>query len=215
MYLDIVTRNGTGDIKTHLHALENACQIAHALHCLTIRIFPFRWPDNRKGPFGTKEDMDRIIPNIKRAIEIAKSYQVTLVLENCPYSHLPKGEMTLQVVRALQSSYLKLLWDPANSYRAIPANVPKEYMHWNLKEELEHMAPYIGHIHIKDYRYDASSPKPFLHVPVGKGDIPYSDLLTSLCENGYTGSLSLEPEVDGKGSIECMRVLKKMVNNVS
>lgn len=200
-----------GSLDTHLQALDNVCQIACKLHCLSVRIFPFRWPDNRKGPYGTKKDMDMILENIKQAVLIAQKYKVVLVLENCPYSHLPKGEMTLQIVQAIQSPYLKLLWDPANSYRAIVDNVPKEYTRWNLEEELENLYPYIGHIHIKDYCYDPSQIKPFVHVPLGKGDIPYPRFISILKKKGYTGSLSLEPEVDVKGSLESMRVLKDMV----
>lgn len=62
---------------------------------MMIRIFSFRWPDNRKPPFGTEKDYKHIISNIKEAVEIALEMNRILVLENCPYSHLPKGEMTL------------------------------------------------------------------------------------------------------------------------
>ena len=47
-----------GDINTHLRYLENACRIAKRLNCPRVRIFPFRFPDNRKPPFGIQEDMN-------------------------------------------------------------------------------------------------------------------------------------------------------------
>lgn len=199
-----------GDLIQHLDALKKTCDIAHALNCRLIRIFPFRWPDNRKGPYGTEEDFSIIIQNIQKAVDIAKQHDVTLVLENCPYSHLPKGEMTLRVVKTIHDEHLKLLWDPANSYRAIRENVPDVYSHWNLIEELENIYPFIGHIHIKDYHFDAQKRKPFVHVPVNQGDIPYTKLLRILEKKKYAGILSLEPEVDIEGSIESMRWLKSM-----
>ena len=195
-----------GDLKYHLKVLEHACWIANELDCPKIRIFPFRWPDNRKGPYGTKQDFEKIIENIKKALDISKKYHVTLMLENCPYSHLPKGKMTLQVVQEINDPYLKLLWDPANSYRAIRENVPKEYMDWSLEEELLHLYPYIGHIHLKNYHYVSGLVKPFVHVPLLNGDIDYKTLVKSIQET-CDCILSLEPEVDTQGTIQSMRQL--------
>lgn len=198
-----------GDLKYHLKVLEHACWIANELDCPKIRVFPFRWPDNRKGPYGTKQDFEKIIENIKKALDISKKYHVTLMLENCPYSHLPKGKMTLQVVQAIDDPYLKLLWDPANSYRAIRENVPKEYMDWSLEEELLHIYPYLGHIHLKNYHYVSGLVKPFVHVPLLNGDIDYKTLVKSIQET-CDCILSLEPEVDKKGTLLSMQCLKSL-----
>ena len=198
-----------GDLEYHLKVLENACWIANELDCPKIRIFPFRWPDNRKGPYGTKLDFEKIIENIKKALDISKKHHVTLMLENCPYSHLPKGKMTLQVVQEINDPYLKLLWDPANSYRAIRENVPKEYMDWSLEEELLHLYPYIGHIHLKNYHYVSGLVKPFVHVPLLNGDIDYKTLVKSIQET-CDCILSLEPEVDKKGTLLSMQCLKSL-----
>ena len=198
-----------GDLEYHLKVLEHACWIANELDCPKIRIFPFRWPDNRKGPYGTKQDFEKIIENIKKALDISKKYHVTLMLENCPYSHLPKGKMTLQVVQAINDPYLKLLWDPANSYRAIRENVPKEYMDWSLEEELLHIYPYLGHIHLKNYHYVSGLVKPFVHVPLLNGDIDYKTLVKSIQET-CDCILSLEPEVDKKGTLLSMQCLKSL-----
>lgn len=198
-----------GDLAYHLKVLENACWIANELDCPKIRIFPFRWPDNRKGPYGTKLDFEKIIENIKKALDISKKHHVTLMLENCPYSHLPKGKMTLQVVQEINDPYLKLLWDPANSYRAIRENVPKEYMYWSLEEELLHLYPYIGHIHLKNYHYVSGLVKPFVHVPLLNGDIDYKTLVKSIQET-CDCILSLEPEVDKKGTLLSMQCLKSL-----
>ncbi|MGO5353627.1 sugar phosphate isomerase/epimerase family protein [Faecalicoccus sp. LCP19S3_E3] len=198
-----------GDLEYHLKVLENACWIANELDCPKIRIFPFRWPDNRKGPYGTKLDFEKIIENIKKALDISKKNHVTLMLENCPYSHLPKGKMTLQVVQEINDPYLKLLWDPANSYRAIRENVPKEYMDWSLEEELLHLYPYIGHIHLKNYHYVSGLVKPFVHVPLLNGNIDYKTLVKSIQET-CDCILSLEPEVDKKGTLLSMQCLKSL-----
>ncbi len=143
-----------GGLEEHLRYLERACVIAKALDCPRVRIFPFRFPDNRAPYFGTDEHIALIIENVKKAVTVAEKHGITLVLENCPYSHLPKGAMTIQVVSAINSDALKLLWDPANSYRAYQENVPPQYLKTTLSEECSLIAPWIDHVHIKNYQYD-------------------------------------------------------------
>jgi sugar phosphate isomerase/epimerase len=62
-----------GDVNAHLRYLKQACLTAHLLGCPAIRIFPFRWPDNKKPPFGTEEDRDRIAAYVRKAVDIAES----------------------------------------------------------------------------------------------------------------------------------------------
>ncbi|MCF0105751.1 MAG: sugar phosphate isomerase/epimerase [Holdemanella sp.] len=202
-----------GNLDIHLEHLVNACRIAKILDCPRIRLFPFRFPDNRKGPYGTDQDLNMIIENMKKAVEIAEEYNITLVIENCPYSHLPKGLMTVKIVEEVNSSHLKLLWDPANSYRAYKENVPDTYLNISLIDELKQIYPYIDHVHIKDYHYDPSFIKPFIHTPIYKGDIDFDILFNFLKSNNYDKALSLEPEVDFQDAIRCLQILKEKVQD--
>lgn len=201
-----------GNVEKHLKYLENACVIAKELDCPRIRVFPFRWPDNRKGPFGTSKHKEIIVSNLKKAVDIASKYDVTLVLENCPYSHMPKGKMTLEVIQEINDPHLKLLWDPANSYRAIKENVPSEYLTLSLEEELKLVYPYIDHVHLKDYHYDERFEKPFIHKPIYDGDIDFDMILNYLNKHSYKGALSLEPEVSRDDALICMDRLLSKVN---
>ena len=201
----------TGTVKDHLRWLENACRTASLLECPNIRLFPFRFPDNRKPPFGTKEDMMRIADAMRMASDTAFSWPVTLVVENCPYSHLPKGQMTLELVRMVDRNNVKLLYDPANSYRAVKENVPEEYLGWDTVSEVRQILPEIRHVHVKDYHYDpAVRPKPFIHVPCGEGDLDYPSVFKVLKKGAYEDACSLEPEVSRQGAIQSMKWLKEM-----
>ena len=192
-----------GGIEEHL---ERACQIANELESPNIRLFPFRFPDNRKPPFGDVQDAQHIKAAFLKASDIAQPYGVKLAVENCPYSHMPKGQMTLELIRSIDRDNVKLLYDPANSYRAVTENVPERYRSWSLETEAEELAAEIGHVHIKNYHYDPSvQPKPFVHVPAGEGDIDYDRLIPILKKNGCEAVLSLEPEVDGEGTKKSMR----------
>ena len=199
-----------GAKEAHLAHLKRACVIAEELGSPLIRLFPFRFPDNRKPPFGDTADMDAIADAMKEASDIAAPYHVTLAVENCPYSHLPKGEMTLELIRRVDRPNVRLLYDPANSYRAVKENVPDRYLSWDLAREFTELSPYIAHVHIKNYHYDpAVQPKPFVHVSAGAGDIRYEELLPKLEAAGYTGAVSLEPEVGLQETMESVKWMKE------
>ena len=200
-----------GDVGTHLRYLKNACYIAKKLNCPRVRIFPFRFPDNRPPVYGTQEHIALIMKNVQQAVQIAEEEHVTLVLENCPYSHLPKGYMSIQIVKAIKSSYLKLLWDPANSYRAYKENVPIEYLQYSLEEELHHIYPWIDHIHIKDYKYNAALDNPFEHIAVGMGDIDFRIIFSNLRKYGYENAVSLEAETGYNETLESMKRMQSWV----
>lgn len=202
----------TGDVDTHLRYLKNACRIARRLNCPRIRIFPFRFPDNKKPPFGGQQEIKDILRHMRRALAIAKEHDITLVLENCPYSRLPKGMMSIQIVKAINDPHMRLLWDPANSFRANVENVPKEYLTFSLMDEVSYIYPYIDHIHLKDYFYDASYEKPFQHTTLLQGDIDYENILAYLRKQNYPNYLSLEPEVPYDDVIESMETLTKILS---
>lgn len=195
-----------GSIQDHLKQLEHACSIADIFECDTLRIFPFRFPDNKPGKKGgTPADLDRITEIMKEAADIAERHGKVLVLENCPYSHLPKGKMTQEIVRRVSSPALKMLWDPGNSYRAEITQVPDEFLGISLEEEFEAVKDDIRHVHLKNYRYDSLREKPFVHVGMCEGDIAYSRLLPRLA--GLNCAVSLEPELDPDTCVREMDVL--------
>ncbi len=197
----------SGNADEHLKALEQACKIAIKLDCQTIRVFPFRYPDNDKYQIvGDVDDMELIAEKLKQACAIASKYQRTLVLENCPYSHCPKGEMTYTLWKMVNCDNLKLLWDPANSYRAQKDQVPPHYLSKNLTQERELIKDAIGHVHLKNYHYDKNFDKPFLHTALNEGDIDFKALI-----KGINNPLSLEAEVDLDKTIASLTYLKEFL----
>lgn len=198
-----------GNVEEHLNNLHNACRIANTLDCKTIRIFPFRFPDNEEVTIvGTDEDIKNIIENFKKAVVIAKQYDITLVVENCPYSHCPKGEMTYKIIKEINDEHIKLLWDPANSFRAEIQRVPEQYKKLTLCQEYELIKNEIRHLHVKNYSYDEREVKPFVHEALFDGDIDYEPLLRKMLHE-YPYYCSLEPEVDEERTIQSMRELRQ------
>ena len=178
-----------GNLNDHLAALENACMVADVLDTSLIRVFPFRFPDNKEGA-TTEAEMDKIVHNLRLAADITEKHGKTLVLENCPYSRCPKGEMTMELTDRVNSPSLKLLWDPANSYRAVKKQVPDKYLTHDIYEEKELIADHIGWMHVKNYRDEGDR---FAHVPLDEGDLDWKRL--------YFMDCALEPELE-PGQVE-------------
>ena len=199
-----------GQLVYHMAMLHNACRAANAMDCKYVRIFPFRFPDNEEiGVVGGKEDQAKIVEILKQAIAIAKVYDVTLVLENCPYSHCPKGAMTYAIVKEVNDTHLKMLWDPANSYRAQLHKVPQEYHNLSLEDEYALIKDEIAHIHLKNYKLQKGLEKPFVHVALMDGDIDFTKLIKQMKQQ--VTCLSLEPEVNKEETLKSMQQLQKLI----
>lgn len=202
-----------GDLPTHYEALEKTLKLANRLNCKVVRVFPFRAPNNRII-IGTKKDQHHITKYFKEATFLAKEHDVVLVVENCPYSHLPKGNMTFDVVKAVDSPNLRLLYDPGNSYRANKDRVPPHYLNTSLMDELKLIHPYIHHVHIKDYHYVVDLPKPYQHKVIGEGDIPIVEILEYLKANNYRHAISCEPELPYYETIDSLHAILRMLAKI-
>jgi L-ribulose-5-phosphate 3-epimerase len=189
-----------GKTKDHIEAAKRSLDIAVELDCPSIRAFPFRAPDNRLI-IGVLDDQREIIDNFSKLIPFAKNAKKQILIENCPHTHLPRGEMTNFVVKTIDSPWLGLLWDPANSVRADQKRLPASYKKLSILEEMALIAPLIRHIHVKDYKYVEGLAKPYQHVAIGKGDLPYSQIVEFMKKTSHPAMFSLEPEV---GDIETL-----------
>ncbi|MFA6714931.1 MAG: sugar phosphate isomerase/epimerase family protein [Victivallales bacterium] len=160
-----------------------------------------------------KEDY---IPFYRRHIEpclrIAKQTGVTILLENefDPFGRDPAAsdvtrtvEGCLELLRAVDSEFLGLTYDPANF--AIGGVEPWPYPYEMLK-------PYIKYIHFKDVTGYCRSlfpdrPQPliwkdsivgreYINVALGRGLLNYQGLIRRLKEDAYDGFIVIEPHTE-------------------
>lgn len=185
----------SGSADDHLEKFKEMIPLYRRLKAMNIRVFPFRWPAN-KGIVGDDDDLQLMADIFRKLADIAEENDVQVVVENCPYSHCPKGEMTHKLVEMVGSDHLLMLWDPANSYRAYTEHVPVKYLGKSLIEELELVHDRIGHCHFKDYKYVDGLAKPFTHIALGEGDMKWREYLKIMDKYAYHGAISCEPEVE-------------------
>ncbi|MDI6827780.1 MAG: sugar phosphate isomerase/epimerase family protein, partial [Armatimonadota bacterium] len=153
----------------------------------------------------TKDIEDRIIQELGKAADRAKSLGVILGLENEHSCYLGTGEEVARVIKAVGSPALQAVWDPGNSFCAGETPYPNGY---------EAIKPYIVHIHVKDAVKQDGKPK---FVVMGTGEIDYEGQFKALRADNYRGYISLETHyrpVSGsaeEGSRECLQYLKQVV----
>jgi len=203
----------TGTYAEHVAALEHTLKIAKIMGCANIRVFSFRSPENRIV-IGDDDDQFLIIDRFRTPVKMAENAGVTLLLENCPYCHLPKGTMTKRITDHFQSPHFKLLWDPANSYQSVKDRIPRKYLNATLEEEMRSIFKSIGHIHIKDLKYVLHEIKPFKPSILGQGDIAYKEILQILKDGDYHGFCSLETELNVPDTIVSMIVFNSMLESM-
>jgi len=183
-----------GTCSQHREKLERCLELAERLHADVLRIFPFRAEKGVQTDFPELvEDMSSVLAD---AVALAEKHGKCLAVENCPYSYLPRGNMTFELAERVGSPSFRLLYDVGNSYRAAYLPFPERFRAESLTEEYERIKGLVRHFHFKDYRKGEGR---FSHAALGEGDIDYAGLTAMIRRDGVEACISLEPEVDREG----------------
>ena len=166
--------------------LERSIQVAQALGTDRIRCFDF-WRLDDSKPF--RDAMDS---HLRDTTAQVASKKITLLLENEFACNTATGAEAARTLQAVQSTNLKLNWDPGNAaYRgeiAFPdgfEKIPKDR---------------IGHMHCKDVARKGEDS--FEWEAMGRGIIDYVGQFRALVKAGYSGTMSLETHWRGAGAAE-------------
>jgi L-ribulose-5-phosphate 3-epimerase len=168
-----------GGYADHLNALERALAAAAALDAPLVRVFGF-W---KTGPV-TDDVYPRAAEKLAQPVAMAQAAGIPLALETCPHTYFGHGRRAARLAAAVDSPWLRLLWDPAGSIRAGDPDVLGAY---------PHLRPFLAHVHARDIRVDPALPKGRAYCPIGEGQAPWREILTRLAQDGYGGAICLEP----------------------
>jgi L-ribulose-5-phosphate 3-epimerase len=190
----------TGDVNAHTERLRRCIELSDRFGTTHIRIFPFRTEEGMDVDFSTCiSDMKE---TLSVGVSLAEKDGKLLCLENCPHSYLPRGNMTFELVRSINSENIALLYDPGNSFRAPTSQIPERFRQATLRDEYEHIKELVGYFHFKDYRKTEDG---FQHVAFGEGDVGFRDLYVLIRRGNDERTLSLEPEVKNEALEESIR----------
>lgn len=163
--------------KEHLEILRRSCLVAREFDTKLVRGFAFF----KRGPMDPVKD--RIVEYLKLAAKVIEGEGAILALENEYSTYNCNVARTLELIEAVGSDSIKLLYDPGNDVHDEEGEVawPDSY---NLA---------IGkmvHMHLKDPKRTTDGTVTTLAI--GHGDIHAEEMLGALARSGYKGYVSLE-----------------------
>lgn len=122
-------------------------------------------------------------PLLPMALDVANRAGVRLLLENEPVCTVAHVEPLLEVLHRYHGQGLGLWLDVANLHEVGQAT----------PETVKALTPYVGYVHIKDYRPDGEGGRSF--CPAGEGCVPYDEVLPLLYTACPTLPYALETHV--------------------
>ncbi|MCX6089988.1 MAG: sugar phosphate isomerase/epimerase [Candidatus Atribacteria bacterium] len=191
----------------HLDKLEWCIDMGKRIGAECLRIFPFRIEKEGVANQNVRDIISDIAEKFTKPVQIAETNNLLLVVENCPFSYLPRGMMTFHLSSILKNPYLKLLWDVGNSYRSMEFDWVKEYSDAPLAEEYQIIKSHIFNVHIKDFKHENDR---YQLTVLREGDIPYTEIFNQMKADQYSNFVALEPELDRDGVIQSVESLKEL-----
>lgn len=183
-----------GDIDDHVECLQKCIEMGERLNTEYIRIFPFRLEEKATKDFNVY--LRDMAEKLQTAVGIAEKGKKYLIIENCPHSYMPRGNMTFELARQINSDRVMLLYDIGNSFRSQNDQYPDEFKKDSLLDEYNKIKEKVIYFHFKDYR---KSDNGFQHAAFGDGDVGFTSLYEVIKMDDNDKVISLEPEVDAEG----------------
>ena len=143
-----------------------------------------KFPNLPKRERDWQEEVSKFYAGLEKALRHAESVRVTIALK--PHTGITaRGRDCLQVLKRIQSPWLKIAWDAGNIsfYEGVYPD-----------PDLPDVAPQVRAVCIKDHlglRGDANFPVP------GQGNVDHELMFRTLFASGFNGPLAIE-RVDGK-----------------
>ena len=172
------------DFGPHMELLRHTLRLARILGTRQIRIFSFYAPEG-----GTIEDYrSEVTERLRRMAAEAEGTGIRLVHENEAGIFGHTADNCALLMSEVSSPAMILAYDPANF-------VWGESIADNIESCWPKMKPYVGHVHIKDWR---TGSKDTGSLP-GDGDGQIEMLMRELAAMNYDGYVTLEPHMSSGG----------------
>ncbi|GAA2552579.1 sugar phosphate isomerase/epimerase [Winogradskya consettensis] len=165
------------DFAPHLDRMRHAAEVAHLLGAPYIRIFSFFLPPGA----DPAEHRGEVIDRMRALTRVAEENDLVLLHENEKEIYGDVPERCLDLVRSVDSPYLRLAWDPANFVQVGVRPYTDGYAM---------LRPHVEYVQIKDaFAVDGTV------VPAGQGDGEVAATMRALHHDGFDGFFSLEPHL--------------------
>ncbi len=167
--------------EAHLDKFKHAVELADFFDAPYVRLFSYYAPDGK----SIDDFRDEVLKRMSIEAGLMKGSDVVLVHENESHIYGHSAENCADIVRSVNSPNLKLVYDPANF-------VWGSDIINNMDQCWPVMAPYVVHVHIKDWKLGSIN---IGSIP-GEGDGQIRALIKKLSEINYNGFLTIEPHLE-------------------
>ncbi len=164
----------------HLDKFKHAVDLALFFETPFIRMFSYYAPEGK----NIDDYREQVTERMAAKIEVLADADVTMVHENEANIYGHSAQNCVDMVEAIDSPKLRLVYDPANF-------VWGEKMTNNVEVCWPVMKPYVVHIHIKDWKLGAAD----VGSMPGEGDGQIRELLSELAAIDYDGCMTMEPHL--------------------
>jgi L-ribulose-5-phosphate 3-epimerase len=114
---------------------------------------------------------------VSKLLPRAEARGVGLTIENVPFAGLPDADSLGRFVRSFNSPGVKVCYDAANAH----------FVGESPAEGIKKLADLLRIVHLSDTTRTA-----WRHDPVGKGDVPFAEVVEALDAIGYDSAVTLE-----------------------
>lgn len=159
-----------------LTSFQRVLAVAKELKAPFIRIFSFYLTPEEAGFYR-----DEVVSRIGRLVELAEKEKIVVLHENEKEIFGDTPERCLDILRTINSPFLRATFDPANFIQVRAEPFPHAY---HLLKE------WIVYYHVKDALAANGQV-----CPAGLGDSRYPDFLREVVRKGFEGFFSIEPHL--------------------
>lgn len=170
--------------KEHRAILDTMFKACHELDLNRLRVFGFDKPKAEFKHHHLDDYFNRIVDRLEEPVRAAEKEGVVLMFEPEHETYLGTAKDLSRIVKHFNSDSVKVCWDVCNSWNAGDIPYPDGYP--LIKDD-------IVHVHVKDAKLDPVTKKVISdRMVIGKGDLPWSDIMATLHKDGYNGYATIE-----------------------
>ncbi len=162
--------------RVNLDEARRYIDLAHALECPHVRVFPDALPKDRERD----ATFDLIVAGLVELGDYARGSNVDVLMET--HGDVLASADVLRIMQRSAHPGVGLVWDVCNMW-SVTRESPRQ-VHTALN-------PYIRHTHIKDVKLTSGEVR---YVLLGEGEAPVAEALQALAGGGYAGYYSFEWE---------------------
>ncbi len=162
-----------------IEALCRHIDLAHDLACPSIRVFAGREVEESER----REHLGYLVESLRKAGEAAEQAGVHLLLENHECTMSISARQTVEIIELTGHPAIGIIYDQGM------------LTHHNCEpfaDAIPAQAKWIRHVHVKDFIFSLNRRR--VATVVGKGQLPWPQIIPALHRHGYGGFLSLEYE---------------------